>query len=108
MACQSKKEGARNTEKLYKDHPNTRKFLELIKNGRFKCHLRGLAGSSAAMFASTIINNSGCNNIFVLSDKEEAAYFLMTLKPSAEIRNCSFYLPHTGVRLKASRMIRPE
>jgi transcription-repair coupling factor (superfamily II helicase) len=78
-------------KKLYKDHPNTQKLLDLTENGRFKCHLRGLAGSSAAMFASTVINNSSWTNIFVLSDKEEAAYFFNDLETFCRGKELYFF-----------------
>ncbi len=65
----------------------------MIESGsRFRCQLKGLAGSSAAMFASTIINHSAFANIIILADREEAAYFyndMETFCPEKEI----FYFP---------------
>ncbi len=68
-------------KELYGQHPNTIKLYGMIdSNDIFKCHLRGLAGSSASMFAATIINNRHCDHLCILNDKEEAAYFYNDLE----------------------------
>ncbi len=45
-----------------------------------KVHLKNLAGSSDAMIASAVFNNTPGNYLFILSDKEEAAYFFNNLE----------------------------
>ncbi len=40
-----------------------------------RIHLRGFAGSAGALFAATVAGKSTQTHIFILNDKEEAAYF---------------------------------
>ena len=47
---------------------------------RFRLQLKGLAGSSAAMVAASVFANSGPLHIFILPEKEEAAYFFNDLE----------------------------
>ncbi|HEU4716935.1 MAG TPA: CarD family transcriptional regulator, partial [Bacteroidia bacterium] len=42
--------------------------------------LRGLAGSAGAFFASAVLQRSSQSHLFILGDKEEAAYFLNDLE----------------------------
>lgn len=61
---------------LYKDHPNTADFFNELKNSRVtRIHLKGLSGSSKAAFAAFIITQIHGTNLFILNDKDEAAYF---------------------------------
>jgi transcription-repair coupling factor (superfamily II helicase) len=77
---------------LYSGHHNTAILYKLIGNGNpFRCHLKGLPGSSAAMFASTILSNSGHSNLFILNDKEEAAYFYNDLEGFCPGRKIFFF-----------------
>jgi len=65
----------------YNQHPNFIKLGDLIKTETpSKCHLKGLSGSSSALFASEVIRRSRVNNIIILNDKEEAAYFYNDLQ----------------------------
>lgn len=40
-----------------------------------RIHLRGFAGSAGALFAASVAGKSAQTHIFILNDKEEAAYF---------------------------------
>ena len=61
---------------LYKDHPNTADFINELKNSRItQIHLKGLSGSSRSAFASLILTKIQGINLFIFSNKDEAAYF---------------------------------
>lgn len=60
----------------YKSHPNYQQVLEKFESkDKINLHLNGLSGSSFALFSSTILENLNNLNLFVLTEKEEAAYF---------------------------------
>ncbi len=61
---------------LYKDHRNTADFVtDLKKSGLTRIHLRGLSGSSKSAFTAFTLNQIQGINLFIFSDKDEAAYF---------------------------------
>lgn len=60
--------------KIFENHPKVKESLNTIKNNS-KIYLRNLIGSSSSIFASTLINKIDTSHVFVLSDKEDAAYF---------------------------------
>ncbi len=65
---------------LYKDHPNTADFVSTIKNPSVnRIHLKGLSGSSKSAFSSLILTKIKSINLFIFSDKDEAAYFYADL-----------------------------
>ena len=60
---------------LFKEHParySIQKFLD--KESQTKLHLKGMQGSSLAILAASLPNDKRAQ-VFVLNDKEEAAYF---------------------------------
>ena len=60
---------------LFNEHParyTIQKFLE--KESQNKIHIKGLQGSSLAVLAASLPNENKAQ-VFVLNDKEEAAYF---------------------------------
>ncbi len=66
---------------IYKDQPGLEQLnswltneSKLDSNGRV-VHLNGLSGSSPALVAASILENPESNHVFVLPDKETAAYF---------------------------------
>ena len=65
--------------------------LVLESDTGVKCHLRGLAGSSVSFFASTLINDLDYNHVFILNDKEEAAYFFNDLENILPDKKIFFY-----------------
>ncbi|HCT70887.1 MAG TPA: hypothetical protein DF409_07445 [Bacteroidales bacterium] len=46
----------------------------------FRMHLKGMAGSAAAVVASAVFANSGPLHLIILPEKEEAAYFFNDLE----------------------------
>lgn len=72
-----------NLEKLksiYKESSNTTQISNALKQGDTRIHLKGLAGSIDALVASSVCNNLNGNYLYVLRDKEEAAYFYNNLE----------------------------
>ncbi len=56
---------------LYRHHPFHR---ELTGSGDGKICLSGLTGSSASLVAASVITNTACVHLFILPEKDEAAY----------------------------------
>ena len=53
---------------------------EQLKSDASKVRLRGVAGSAHSFIASEIIKNTKDHHLFVLTDRETAAYFLSDLE----------------------------
>ena len=76
----------------YRQHPGYIKLGSLLSNDiPARCHLKGLSGSSPSLFASTIIRNRSFNQLFILNDKEEAAYFFNDLESFCPGSNLFFF-----------------
>ncbi|MBS4013192.1 MAG: transcription-repair coupling factor [Bacteroidetes bacterium] len=61
---------------LYKESPQTQQIISYLKNKDEKfIGLSGIAGSSLAMVAASVYRSQIGPFVFVMSDKEEAAYF---------------------------------
>jgi transcription-repair coupling factor (superfamily II helicase) len=56
-----------------------------------KIQLKGTVGSSIAFIASAVANTLNKNHLFILNDKEEAAYFLNDLERLNLDKNCLFF-----------------
>src|SRR5579872_6630060 len=54
-------------------------------------HLKGLTGSQDAFVAAAVFKSSEYNHFFILSDKEEAAYFQNNLKNILENKDIFFF-----------------
>lgn len=54
-------------------------------------HLKGLIGSATAFIANGILKNFPVNQLFILNDKEEAAYFLNDLQHIVDKENVLFF-----------------
>jgi len=65
---------------LYANSDKAREICDLLNVADVKIHLSGLAGSSASLVASSVFANKPGNYLFILPDKEEAAYFLNNLE----------------------------
>ena len=62
--------------KRYKEDPVVQTISEIIKpNKSFNVRLKGLKGSIDAVLASAVFQLNHQNFLFILHDKEEAAYF---------------------------------
>ena len=67
--------------KLYKQDSIIQTIAEAIKpNESAKITLRGLSGSLDAVISSAVFSINHQNHLFVLHDKEEAAYFYNDLQ----------------------------
>src|SRR5436309_4675823 len=67
--------------KLYCESEQVKRIAEELKTEDTKdLHLRGLLGSQDAFIASAVFKTTDYNHFFILSDKEEAAYFQNNLK----------------------------
>lgn len=72
-----------NLEKLktiYNESSNTAQITTSLKEGKSRIHLKGMAGSIDALIASSVCHNLNGNYLYVLRDKEEAAYFYNNLE----------------------------
>ncbi len=82
---------------LFNEHParySIQKFLE--QESQDKIHIKGLQGSALAVLAASLAHNKNAQ-VFVLNDKEEAAYFyndLCTLLDDKQV----FYFPSSFKR----------
>lgn len=66
---------------LYKDHAAASLLQRsLEKNPHTKTHFKGLVGSQDVLLAASICQEIKRPHLFILSDKEEAAYFLNDLE----------------------------
>jgi transcription-repair coupling factor (superfamily II helicase) len=76
----------------YARHPAIVQFADLLdKSADAKLRLTGLIGSSPAFVAAGLAQLKPSCQLFVLSDKEEAAYFLNDLESLFGERNVLFY-----------------
>ena len=66
---------------LYKEHAASKLLQQaLTDNPKSKIHFKGLIGSQNALLAANITQEVKRPHLFILSDKEEAAYFLNDLE----------------------------
>tara|TARA_B100000683_G_scaffold54023_1_gene51606 strand:- start:3430 stop:6753 length:3324 start_codon:yes stop_codon:yes gene_type:complete len=66
---------------LYKEHAASQLLQQaLTDNPKSKIHFKGLVGSQNALLAANISQEVKRPHLFILSDKEEAAYFLNDLE----------------------------
>jgi len=66
---------------LYAQDPRIRQVTGIIRNttaGRL--HVKGLLGSARAFFGIAVFQQVRCNHLFILPDKESAAYFCNDLE----------------------------
>ncbi len=69
----------------YQHSTQVKKICELLaRESRAKLQLKGLIGSAESLVASGVFSNNAGNYLFVLNDKEEAAYFFNNLENITE------------------------
>lgn len=66
--------------KLFKKYNQVDQIANALQEAEIRIHLKGLLGSSRAAIASAVASQVPGNHVFVLSDKEESAYFLNDLE----------------------------
>jgi len=64
---------------LYLSEERSIRITEAIRTPS-RIHLKGLAGSARSLIANAVFQNSRQTQLFILNDKEEAAYFLNDLE----------------------------
>lgn len=65
---------------LFKKNNQVDQVANALQQAEIRIHLKGLVGSSRAAIASAVASQVPGNHVFVLSDKEESAYFLNDLE----------------------------
>lgn len=65
---------------IYSQHPKTRHAVNVLENERARVHFSGVVGSAEAMMAAGIVESRKGAFLFVLEDKEAAAYFMNDLE----------------------------
>jgi transcription-repair coupling factor (superfamily II helicase) len=65
---------------LFKKYNQVDQVANALQEAEIRIHLKGLVGSSRAAITSAVASQVLGNHLFVLSDKEEAAYFLNDLE----------------------------
>jgi transcription-repair coupling factor (superfamily II helicase) len=65
---------------FYDRDPKTLEISDSLRPAQSKLSLRGMVGSGASLVASSLISNHVGAYLFVLNDKEEAAYFYNDLE----------------------------
>ena len=68
---------------IYSRSTSVDKLIELSTPSQSKLHLRGLVGSGCALVAYASMQKTGGVHLFMLPDKEEAAYMLNDLENAA-------------------------
>lgn len=72
--------GIQQLAEIYHRGSNLNRIIEEIGNGsKATIYLKGLAGSSVSLVASSVISQVSRPFLFILNDKEEAAYFFSDL-----------------------------
>jgi transcription-repair coupling factor (superfamily II helicase) len=66
-------------------------LASMLKPDQAKVRLKGVAGSAYAFIAAEIIKNTNDHHLFVLSDQEEAAFFLSDLELLMGKKKVLFY-----------------
>ena len=77
----------------YKNNGDTQLFAAKLKEQGIKVHFNGLIGSSATMIANAIFDLQMGTHLFLLTDKEEAAYFQNDLESLADKKTKILFFP---------------
>jgi len=78
--------------KLYQEQLQVKLIAEEIKpNGEKRIHIKGLVGSLDAVIAASTYSINHQNHIFILHEKEEAAYFFNDLQNLLEGKEVLFF-----------------
>lgn len=79
----------------YQNSDKIKSISSLLQEEAVKISLKGLVGSSAAVVANGILKNGNSSHLFVLSDKEEAAYFFNDLENLNKNASNILFFPHS-------------
>lgn len=64
----------------YRRDPRTQRLTQVLKQERSKAELKGVCASATPLIASAQALEAGGSHLFILDDKEQAAYFLNDLE----------------------------
>lgn len=73
------------------NHPATLAAEDLLRNGKTALNLRGYAGSGISLIADALCSKTKGFHLFILNDKEEAAYLFNDLETLREGKNVLFF-----------------
>ena len=94
--------------KIYSTHPGVNEITSILKqNNKKSIYLSGLIGSSAPLVVSQALKDIPENRIFILNDREEAAYFYDDLN-TLGFENQSLFFPSSYKRSVQYEKIEPE
>jgi transcription-repair coupling factor (superfamily II helicase) len=65
---------------LLSEVPTVDRVAAALKDEGAKLRIKGLAGSAIAFVAANVVKQTDRHHLFILSDREEAAYFLSDLE----------------------------
>ena len=85
-------------KKAYQTSDKIQEIASLLQEADQKIQLKGLLGSSAAVMADAIIKNRSGNHLFILGEKEEAAFFLNDLENLNKTASNILFFPHSYKR----------
>ena len=85
-------------KQAYQDSDKIQGISSALQEDGVKISLKGLIGSSAAVNANAIIQNTKGSHLFILSDKEEAAFFLNDLENLNKNASNILFFPHSYKR----------
>ncbi len=77
--------------RYYRDDERTKQIIEQVENNSpVTLHLKGVTGSALSFIAYGVFKNSASHHLFILNDREEAAYFLNDLENLLEKKDILF------------------
>lgn len=85
-------------KKAYRESDKIKEISSLLQEADQKIQLKGLLGSSSAVIADALIKNYGGHHLFILGDKEEAAFFLNDLENLNKTSSNILFFPHSYKR----------
>ena len=85
-------------KQAYQNSDKITSIASLLQEEGVKISLQGLIGSSASLVANAVISNSKGFHLFILSDQEEAAFFLNDLENLNKTAHNILFFPHSYKR----------
>jgi transcription-repair coupling factor (superfamily II helicase) len=82
-------------KQAYKDSDKIKSISSELQQENQRIHLQGLIGSAKAVIANAIIENIRGSHLFVLADKEEAAFFLNDIQNLNKNAGNIRFFPHS-------------
>lgn len=80
---------------FYRKHAGTKRIVSALSNEKARLRLSGLVGSSTALISAGAISELQGTHLFILNDKEEAAYFLNDLQQLNEGGSDILFFPRS-------------